>query len=219
MKQYEFESGVTIRGTVKREWSQNEIKNEPMLFNCSLGSAYKLSGPITKDIIATLPDDWHDTPVVVDSRVHMLKKGYYPCIPGFHHDDVPRSRSDGQPNYHRPEYRSKHLMVLVNGDICPTEFALGVAEFDEVPVGQTIYKEWHKTVVKHLDDGILQKFHAPDRTLIQFDDRTWHQGTQAVADGWRFFIRFSQNTDRTFSPTNEVRRQVQVYLEAPMEGW
>jgi ribosomal protein L4 len=42
-------------------------------------------------------------------------------------------------------------------------------------------------------------------------------GTRAVKNGWRLFIRASWNTDR--KPTNEFRRQVQVYMENPMEGW
>jgi hypothetical protein len=58
---------------------------------------------------------------------------------------------------------------------------------------------------------------TPSDTVVFFDDRTWHQGTRAVKNGWRLFIRASWNTNR--KATNEFRRQVQVYMENPMEGW
>jgi hypothetical protein len=42
---------------------------------------------------------------------------------------------------------------------------------------------------------------------------------QANGNGWRFFIRASWSTDRVKNCTNEIRRQVQVYMENPVEGW
>jgi len=53
--------------------------------------------------------------------------------------------------------------------------------------------------------------------LIYFNWQTWHQGIGAHKNGWRWFIRATINTGR--KPTNELRRQVQTYLAAPMEGW
>lgn len=136
---------------------------------------------------------------------------------GTNHDDVPRERSDGQPNYIKPSYEAQHCMMLVNGDICPTEFALGDSEFEDVPMGQVYYKVWHPQILQKIKDWELAAWKAPSNQLIYFDWQTWHQGTRAIADGWRFFIRASWNTGR--KPLNEVRRQVQVYLEFLMEGW
>lgn len=197
------------------------IKNEPMFFNCSLMYALKFGGPITKAffkaLIPSIPRSVKLVDVVFDSRVHMLMPGWYPCIPGYHHDDVPRSRVDGQPNYYDPEYRSEHALALVNGDICPTEFAVGQFELSEVPIGETIYKVWHEEVVQQLNDRVGMRWNAPTNTIVHFDDRSFHQGVPAVKSGWRWFGRASWNTNR--KPTNEIRRQVQVYLENPMEGW
>lgn len=198
------------------------IKNEPMLFNCDLHGAYILGGPITRGFLdAFVGDnniqrrDFHK--YVVDSRVHMLMKGWFPCIPGFHHDDVPRTGPNGQPDYMFPAYHSKHCMGLVNGDICPTEFAIGEHDFI-IPKG-IIYKQWHEDVTKLLEERKLISWLAPSGRLIYFDDRTWHQGTRAKEDGWRWFCRISWDTDRAKHVTNEVRKQVQVYLEHPMTGW
>lgn len=209
-----IQSHLEIGDAFDDVWTQDHIKNEPMLFNCDLTSARKLGGPITREFLSVFPDD---AKIVVDSRVHMLMPGWFSCIPGFHHDDVPRSGENGQPNYANPEYRSKHIMGLVNGDICPTEFAVGEIDL-EIPTG-TIYKEWHPQVKEAIDSGKLESVKVPSGRYIHFDDRSFHQGTRAVASGWRWFIRVSYDTDRVDNVTNELRRQVQVYLEHPMEGW
>lgn len=203
-----------------------QLKNEPMLFNCDLAAAERLGGAITWNFIDLLPEEWRLSDIVVDSRVHMLMSGWYPCIPGWHHDDVPRTRPDGQPNYTPGQFRSEHIMALVNGDICPTLFALGKGRFIEPAPGAIVYKHFHHQVEGMLMDGELDPVSAPSNRLIRFDDRTWHRGTKAVANGWRFFIRAS----RYFAPdgtpvprgnprTNEVRRQVQVYMDSVNAGW
>jgi hypothetical protein len=206
-----------------------QLKNEPMLFNCDRSSADWLGGPITREFLGMLPDGWGNgwgQPIVVDSRVHMLMPGWYPCIPGWHHDDVPRTREDGQPNYGPGQNRSEHIMALVNGDVCPTHFAVGKAVFKMPPPGSVIYSHWHRDVEWKLQEGELTEVGVPTNRLVRFDDRSWHRGTKAAATGWRLFIRAS----RYFSPdgdpvergnkrTNEVRNQVQVYMDSVNAGW
>jgi hypothetical protein len=216
MSHHLFNSRIDIAGDLP-EFSEQQIKNEPMLFNCDLKTASELGGPLTKAFLEALPNYWKwSDDMVIDSRVHMLKKGWFPCIPGFHHDDVPRERSDGQPNYIKPSYHSEHVLALI-GDCCPTQFATGLSTFPEVPLGEKYYKVWHPLVVEKIKKGELQSVNAPSNKLVYFDWQTWHQGVPAIKDGWRWFIRASRNTDR--KPTNELRRQVQVYLDMPMEGW
>ena len=147
----------------------------------------------------------------------MLMKGWFPAIPGFHHDDVVRSLSTGQPNYINPEYRPEHVMMLVNADVCPTQFALGNMDFEIPDPNELTYKVWHPKVVSAIESGQLDSLSAPDKSPIFFDDRTWHQAIPATKRGWRWFIRATRNTG--LLPRNEVRKQVQVYLENPMEGW
>lgn len=197
------------------DFKEDILKNETMLFSAGYDFAMANCGEPTKAFLRALPDCWKTG--VIDSRVHMLMPGWYPCIPGFHHDDVPRERSDGQPEYHSPTYRSKHAMVIYNGDICPTEFAIGKADFIDVPKGQVYYKVWHPIVQAKIDNGDLESWSAPQNQIIHFDDRSWHQGTVARKGGWRLFIRISLDTNRPIY--NEIRRQVQVYMPNPMEGW
>jgi hypothetical protein len=213
---FKFNSKIEI-GKALPEFSQDEVKNEPMLFNCNREFAYTLGGKLTKTFIDSLPSKFaYSRDLVIDSRVHMLMAGWYPCIPGFHHDDVPREREDKQPNYINPSYKAEHCMALV-GDCCPTEFAVGEAEFPDVPLGEVCYKKWHPMVVDKIKSGELKSFSAPSNKLIYFDYHTWHQGIPAIKGGWRWFVRATINTKR--EPTNELRKQVQTYLAFPMEGW
>ena len=89
----------------------------------------------------------------------------------------------------------------------------------EVADGDLIYRRWHAEVERLIEAGELDAKAAPDRTLVYFDCDAFHTGTKAVTSGWRWFGRISRKTDRANSITNEIRRQVQVYLEFPMEGW
>lgn len=212
-----FDSRVILGDTMPR-FNESDVKNEPMLFSCDRATAIALGSRITHSFIESLPESWLEAmDLIVDTRVHMLMPGWFPCIPGWHHDDVPRTRTDGQPNYRTPEYTAKHAMALVGGDICPTEFALGKASFNEPQSGRVIYRDWHPVVDGMIRDGTLTKFICPSNKMVFFDWHSWHQGSRAVAGGWRWFGRATINTHR--KPSNEMRRQVQVYLENPMDGW
>lgn len=219
MPDYEFYSQIQL-GSKLSEFDQDIVKNEPMFFNSSWAYCMRNGGPITQAFCNALfksENIEHLKDLVIDTRVHMLMQGWYPCIPGFHHDDVPRSGPKGQPNYDTPEYRSNHVCALINGNICPTEFAIGKFYMNRVPDSEIIYKRWHKDVERAIKLGDVKSVLAPSNQLIYFNDRTFHQGTRANRGGWRWFGRASWNTDR--KPTDEIRRQVQVYLEHPMEGW
>jgi hypothetical protein len=201
-------------GKILQNFSDEEIKNEPMFFRATREFAYKHGGAPTKLFIDNLdaPED-----ILIDSRVHMLMNRWFPCIPGFHHDDVPRERADGQPEYYNPSYRSQHAMVLYNGTICPTEFAIGEQVFSNPEYHEIVYREWHKEVEILVNQYQLELIKAPNNQIIYFNDRTWHQGTQAVDKGFRLFIRATW--DSKLKPKNEIRRQVQVYMSNPMQGW
>lgn len=222
-----FNSQIQDFGGFASDISNEAIKKEPMFFNCDLEFAYKQGGLITRSFIDALPHDWKQERVVFDSRGHMLMPGWYPAIPGWHHDDVPRAEiptgqhfiTAGQPDYDNPRYLSQHVMGLVNADVSPTHFAIGHCPMSAVPEGELIYRKWNDEVDQLLKDSVVKIFSAKDRRLYFFDWETFHTGTKAVSDGWRWFGRVSRYTDRVNKITNEIRTNAQVYLEFPMEGW
>lgn len=234
MKTHVFDSKFSLltdlQGNIATlpEFPEEVVKNEPMMFSCTMMYAYENGGPITR---AFLDKACEDTRLLgrslnsmcFDSRVHMLMPGWFPCIPGWHHDDVPRSRSDGQPNYDNPEFKSQHMLALVNGDICPTEFAVGKAIMPDIPLyaKHPIYKYWHDQIETDIRDNCLTRVAVPSNRFIQFDWQSFHQGTRAIKKGWRWFGRLSWDAgyEQGRPHFNEIRRQVQVYMDHPMEGW
>ena len=96
---------------------------------------------------------------------------------------------------------------------------MGEIDLEIPPIGELVYREWHPKVMKAIDDGALKSVKASSHRYIQFDNFSFHQGTKAVESGWRWFIRVSRNTERANDCKNRVRKQVQVYMENPMEGW
>lgn len=188
--------------------SQDEIRKEPMLFACNFHRAKELGGPITREFLGKLPlADY-----VIDSKVAMLMPGFWPCIPGWHHDDVPRTRADGQPNYESPEYRARHVMAIV-GDASLTEFIAEPVELPPVPIGRTIYQAWDRM----LDAMRPRTAFLKDCDVVSFTAGDFHRGSPATKAGWRFFIRATTCTTRPVM--NERRTQVQVYLADPSVGW
>lgn len=220
-----FDSRIQIVGSFPCDWDKEVLNKEPMFYKSHISFVRENAGPITAAFLDSLPLGWEDS--IIDSRTHMLMNGWYPAIPGFHHDDVPRPPIPAgdhfltapQPDYDNQAYHSEHLLGLVNAEICPTEFAVGECEMPAIPEGQLIYREWHKEVLSQLESGTLQSVKAQSGKMIQFDWQTFHQSTKAVGSGWRWFIRLTRNSDTVRNPANEVRKQVQVYLEFPMEGW
>jgi len=220
-------------------FTQEEIKNEPMLYSCDPSHALALGGPITGAFLRQfwqenpeLTLDWyrkHPSPFTIDTRVHMLMPGMWPCIPGWHHDDIRRDRSDGQPNYDDPNGRRPlHCLALVGGDIAPTEFLRTHPEYPiympKIGWGGSTYRDWDNLINTHIipDSHQFAEVHrVPDGKLVYFDADSFHQGTQAVANGWRWFGRITWNADYEHGRPrfNEVRRQVNVYLAAPNDGW
>lgn len=223
-----FNSQIQELDHFANDCSNDDIKNEPMFFNCDLNFAWDNGSNITRSFISNLPLDWQqDEGIVFDSRVHMLMPDWYPAIPGFHHDDVPRPDipvgqhfiTAGQPDYDNPRYHSEHILGLVNADICPTNFAIGKCEMPQIPDGELIYRRWHQEVLNLIERGEMERVAIRDRTLTAFDWQTFHSGEKAIHHGWRWFGRVSRSTDRAKKITNEIRVNTQVYLEFPTQGW
>lgn len=218
MKVYTFESAIETRATMPSDYPLDVVKNEPMLFSCDREFAQAHGGEITRSFFDALPEDWQTPDIIFDSRVHMLMPGWFPCIPGWHLDDVPRSRPDGQPDHDDPEYKAEHILAIV-GEASRTEFALGEICLTEPDLGKVVYGEWHERIESMLSgvNSQVRRHLVREGQLVQFDWRSFHRGTAATRNGWRWFGRITRNSKRPLS--NEIRRQVQVYLPAVNVGW
>jgi hypothetical protein len=223
-RSYTFDSRYGV-GLQLPSFEDKVVKDELMFFSASPSFAWSKGGPITRaflDAVAYSRDDlFYGSGYCFDSRVHMLMPGWWPCIPGWHHDDVPRSRRDGQPNYETPEFHSQHILALVNGHVCPTEFAVGKVTLPHVSKGGVVYGEWHPLVEQSITAGRLERHAVPSNRLIHFDCNSFHQGTQAKQKGWRWFGRLTWDAgyENGRPRHDEIRRQVNVYMDMPNMGW
>jgi hypothetical protein len=204
------------RGPALLDWSQDFVKKEPMLFSASREYAMIQGGPITRNFLSYLPKGVEP---IIDSRVHMLMPGWYPCIPGWHLDDVPRTRLDGQPDHAHPAYKSWNVMAIV-GDASVTEFIKGELSFPDIGLHEgAVYGQWNAEINRQLKSAncTLAVKQVPTSTAVTFKYGAFHRGVPATKNGWRFFIRANYNTAREVK--NEIRRQTQVYLPVPEAGW
>ena len=206
-----LESQITRGLSFGTSINEEQIQHEPMFQDAVPDFAYDQGGPITKAFIDALTiENLVDEPIIFDSRLHKLEVGWYPAFPGWHHEDASRVNNPGRkPEYMNPEYRSFHCMGLVNGDICPTEFALGVVDFEIPSDEHPIYSVWAPMVDKAVENGELELIRVPSNQLIWFNDRVWHRATPAVKAGWRWWGRMSYSTFRT--PTNKLVKEYPSY--------
>jgi hypothetical protein len=213
-----FKSEFSICAVPMPTFTDDEIKNEPMFFSSDAHFPRGIWGPITREFLARIHPDIITRPdFIFDSRSHMLMPGMFPCIPGWHVDDVPRTRPDGQPDHANPEYRSEHIMCLI-GDCSVTSFLSGTIELEDVPIGGgTVYKAWDEEINKRLITYPEAEVSCPVGVPVHFNCQSFHRGNPATKNGWRWFGRVSWNTNR--KPKNEIRKQVQVYMPVVNQGW
>lgn len=205
-----LESQITRGLTFCTSFTEEQIQTELMFMDADPNFAYDKGGPITKAFIdAIVADNFVDEPFIFDSRTHRLEPGWYPAIPGWHHEDASRVNNiNRRPEYINPDYRSFHCMGLVNGDIAPTEFALGAVDF-EIPQGDYVYGIWGPLVDKAIENNELDLIRAPSNQLIWFNDRVWHRASMAVKSGWRWWGRMSYSTHRVV--TNKIMDKYPTY--------
>lgn len=191
--------------------TQNQIRTMPMLYRADLSFALQ-KAPILWDFVSHLPiNPFEYKYQSLDVKVTMLKRGWYPCIPGWHLDDFYRP-TGAQPdlvNLHK--HMSKHFMV-VYGDASLTEFLTSSIELPHwmERIGQeTIYGFYNRKINEMLEQ---HKLSAPilSEHLYEFDSTSFHRGLPATRDGWRAFVRLTLGSERP--PKNEVRSQVNVYV-------
>lgn len=204
------------------ESSTGEIKNEPMLYNCSVEVARKLGGPLTNEFIDRLQKtNWFQSgeSIIIDSRVHMLMKGWFPCIPGWHLDDFFRG-PNGQPDLENAPRDMRHCMMLISDNsewTSRTQFLDGPVNLSQCIPGENLYACYNRQIRKLVQSAETGIANILPGKLLEFGISDFHRGVPSRNSNWRWFIRATKGSTR--KPTNELRNQVQVYLSALEEGW
>lgn len=198
------------------------IKNEPMMFSVDPRFAHVNGGPLTRQITKILlqnpayreivihtPSD--DFQTVIDTRVTMTMEGMYPSIPGWHGDDIPRSRTTGQPVLLSVNPLVQHFMVILSDQeesVSSTEFLAKEIELDV-----DITNVWN-SVDQQMNELKPKTEFIAQGEVIRFNQEAIHRASPTKVPGWRFFYRLSITHRK---PANEIRNQVQVYTSN--NGW
>ncbi len=195
---------------------QVQINKLPQLYRASMEFAQAQGNPELNRLLEMFNITGKYKYVSIDTRSHMLMKGMFPCIPGWHCDDFYRPDTyelHGQPDLENVDTNAPaihHLMVL--GDCSRTEFLLEDAEF---PDTKDLHREFgtEHPVYYHYDRMLEESkpatIHVEPNAIYTFGPTAFHRGQDAQHNGWRCFIRVTESNHR--SPKDEVRYQTQVY--------
>lgn len=201
--------------------SDDIIKNTPALWNASLDDALKYGGELTRAAIGALNLKGDRKYIVVDTKVHMLMPRFYPAIPNWHTDGVPRGEElrpevKKVPNIQAQEWMStSRFHLLVTGFGCLTQFITKPIELDVPDKPDTslnrMINEQTQNIVENREGMFIT---IPSCTAVEFDWWDIHRGVAARDHEWRFLIRVTE-TDHMEPQTDLrqiIRTQQQVYV-------
>lgn len=212
-------SGATIK-----QPSQDLVKNTLSLWSCSLEDAVKYGGELTREALSNIPLVGGYKHTIVDTKVHMLIKGFCPAIPGYHTDHTPRGKdlnplTKDQPNIHLQETnKAPTLHLLVTGNHCLTDFLVDPLDLNipEKPTSD-LFKIISEQVNQKAD---LKKMTADSCRWYSWDWWNLHTGVIASGFEWRYLIRVTE-TDYQ-EPEKDLRKiirtQQNVYVPQSI-GW
>jgi len=132
----------------------------------------------------------------------MLMRGWYPAIPGWHHDDVDRGEN-GQPDYDGDWLRKDRIMICValDADDAPTG---SLTEWVDEPVNlrwplpddEPVYRYWDQQI----DQEGFRTHTYPSGTIVLFTQESLHRAVPAAGSGWRWFCRITVNPGPLVDP-------------------
>lgn len=210
-----FNESVRFLDTLPDLPSPDEIRATPQFLRADPDMVHRLGTPFLRRVLASapLPRARH---VTVDTKVHMLMRGWHACIPGWHCDDFHRP-GGGQPDLAgiRAAW-AEHALVVVGPTALP-EFAvepLTLPSPADLPVdGRPVYALYHERI----EAARPRRARPASGQLVRFSCLDFHRGVPAEQPGWRLFVRVTASDHHV--PWNEVRTQTQVYLTEPFEQW
>ncbi len=191
--------------------SNASIKDMPQLYRADFDFAWGRN-KFLDQILRSIPPHPEFKYCSIDTRSHMLMKGMYPCIPGWHCDDFYRPDKESQPGLANvlKEAPAIHYMVIL-GDCSKTEFPtvnLTLPDTSEVVAKFGPEKPLYLTYDELIAENITTRSVEPE-TLYSFGPLCFHRGQAATHNGWRYFARITLSNHR--EPKNEIRYQTQVY--------
>jgi hypothetical protein len=151
---------------------------------------------------------------LIDVKIHLLKiVGSYPCIPGWHCDEVYRKNNELDWFMTNPD---RHFYL------CLFDYGTGsLTEFCDYEISDDYNKfKQHKDINEYIKNNkSINIIKTQPNVIYKFNVNDPHRGIESTGSGWRYFFRATVLSDLT--PRNEIREQSQVYvpLERLEDGW
>jgi len=201
--------------------SDDQIEGTPNLRRASLPDAVLYGGPAVRNLLERAPLVGDRNYVFVDTKVTMLMPGWYPAIPGWHTDGVPRGDKGDPTDYGNPslprqlDLRSPRFHTVVAGVPCLTEFLSGDYELEiEHDQDSQMYTEMTNLVSNMAYHGRIPQ----PRVWSSWDWWQIHRATESTVRGWRLLIRVTESNLVPPTTNGFIRTQNQVYV--PLDsGW
>lgn len=189
------------------------LQGETMFYQSTPEFVFDKGGPIAREFVDKLPNDLMGRDTLIDVRVHHLRPGNYPAIPGYHLDWIPRKDQGRAPDLSViPDYQ--HVILIV-AETCLTEYVAEEIEISNLHDGDPAQ------AFRRANDYIKAQGIKTERVIngdmVWFTSNDWHRPVAAERSEWRLFIRASKVSHVRAS--NQIRTQAQVYVPFEEAGW
>lgn len=212
------------KGLMRPSIDPHLIKSERMFFRADPHFASDEGGELTHRFIEAADRIWGDlSGCLLDTRWHYLMPGMYPCIPGWHVDDAPRTPNkwEGQPDLWTEGDGPEHLLCVVDsGTGSLTQFLADPLRLSKTLIVEQFEAEgtnFYQTADALIERSKAMRILVTPGDIVEFDSRSWHRGMPATGSGFRWFARLTRGSHH--KPANEIRTNSQVYLTATNFGW
>lgn len=225
-----FNRNPIVTGASITDPDDDEIRMTPALLGADLDTAARYGGDLTRAALGAMNLRGDRRNVIVDTKTHLLMPGFYPGIPGWHSDGVPRGPERNPAGKGAPDIAAQEAMddvaprfhLLVTGAHCPTRFATERGLILDVPEEPTpdLYAGISRQMRAMDAAGSLATMETAPSTVYEWDWWHLHTAQAATAHGWRFLIRVTE-TDHHEPRTDLseiIRTQQQVYVPEVF-GW
>lgn len=220
------QNAITVHDKIVENIPGEAVESTPVLRRSSLENALLFGGPLMRELLEQVPLKGDKSYITVDTKVTFLMPSWYPAIPGWHTDGVPRGEellpdAKGKPRLDKQnelKESAPHYHVISVGLDSPTEFIsqpfeLDIENFDN----SDLYKELTQKVNPLVNNKELSVTSISD-AWVSWDWWNVHRAIPAESTGWRLLIRVTESDVLKARVKDFIRPQSQVYV--PVEfGW
>lgn len=187
------------RGVVRMghlEVSGLDPRHETPLFAAGVEFALETSGPIAREFLDKLPENWRQGNLVIDSTLVWLGRGYRQGEMIWCHEPFP-GRTDGAPGQSNAQQAAEHIACCFGP--AGIDFLQGEAAEEELahaPHTPEGLRERHTLLQTKIDGGHLSIEAIPPFAMYRYRWGAFHRHQVAVSSGFHFWIRATRGDCR-----------------------